>query len=94
MSPEQFCYWLQGFAELTDDAPTSMQWSQIKDHLDLVFNKVTPKKKNVITEKMIDEVFGKPVVNPFDRPDVYCAPEVDDDRRLVPRRSPTGDRIC
>lgn len=43
MSPENFAYWLQGFIELTKgQAPDLAQWKAIKEHLDLVFNKVTP----------------------------------------------------
>lgn len=43
MTPEQFTYWLQGFVELTNTKTISeQQWQAIKDHLSLVFNKVTP----------------------------------------------------
>lgn len=43
MTPEQFTYWLQGFAELNPDTPpNATQWKQIQDHLNLVFKKVTP----------------------------------------------------
>jgi hypothetical protein len=42
MSPEQFCYWLQGFAELNDAPPTPAQWLSIVKHIQLVFHKVTP----------------------------------------------------
>lgn len=44
MTPEQFCYWLQGFAEprLGAGAPTTQQWAIITEHLNTVFNKVTP----------------------------------------------------
>lgn len=43
MSPEQFAYWLQGFAELCpEDRPSAAQWQAIKDHLNTVFVKVTP----------------------------------------------------
>lgn len=42
MTPEQFCYWLQGFGELTNDAPSPEQWKAIKEHLQTVFHKVTP----------------------------------------------------
>lgn len=42
MTPEQFTYWLQGFAELTPDAPSAAQWQAIRDHLALVFEKKTP----------------------------------------------------
>lgn len=43
MTPEQFAYWLQGFAELNPNTPpNATQWKQIQDHLNLVFKKVTP----------------------------------------------------
>lgn len=42
MTSEQFAYWLQGFAELNPNAPTSEQWQAIRDHLALVFEKKTP----------------------------------------------------
>jgi hypothetical protein len=41
MTSENFCYWLQGFAELSSSQPTAAQWDIIKEHLGLVFNKVT-----------------------------------------------------
>ncbi len=47
MTPEQFCYWLQGFAEITSasNVPTAEQWKIINDHLQTVFKKVTPEYK-------------------------------------------------
>jgi len=42
MDATQFACWLQGFAELTDKAPTAEQWKSIREHLQLVFTKVTP----------------------------------------------------
>lgn len=42
MTPEQFTYWLQGYAELTDEVPTAEQWQSIREHLATVFTKVTP----------------------------------------------------
>jgi hypothetical protein len=43
MSPEQFAYWLQGFAELTEGTPpTPEQWKSINEHLQTVFVKLTP----------------------------------------------------
>jgi hypothetical protein len=42
MTAEQFAYWMQGFVELHGEPPTAEQWAAIKDHLGLVFNKVTP----------------------------------------------------
>lgn len=50
MTSEQFCYWLQGFFEISNGdvkgiAPEKAQI--IQDHLDLVFNKVTPDRKGI-----------------------------------------------
>ena len=42
MTPKQFTYWLQGYAELNDAPPNAEQWKSIREHLALVFNKVTP----------------------------------------------------
>ena len=44
MSANDFAHWLQGFAELNDEPPTEQQWLAIKDHLALVFAKVTPQR--------------------------------------------------
>ena len=43
MTPEQFAYWLQGFFEISGDySLDDKKVNIIKDHLKLVFNKVTP----------------------------------------------------
>lgn len=46
MTPENFCYWLQGYFELTGitglNGITPVQVNIIIDHLNLVFNKQTP----------------------------------------------------
>ncbi len=42
MTPEQFTYWLQGYAELNPTPPTIEQWQSIRENLAMVFNKVTP----------------------------------------------------
>lgn len=42
MTPEQFCYWLQGYTEVHGGTPTEQQWRVIKDHLQEVFHKKTP----------------------------------------------------
>lgn len=43
MTPEQFCYWMQGFVELGgNNLPTPEQWKSIGEHLQQVFNKKTP----------------------------------------------------
>lgn len=58
MTPENFCYWLQGFFEI-NGAKSIENWNkslsceqvnEIKNHLDLVFNKVTPTSENNICE--------------------------------------------
>ena len=46
MTPEQFCYWLQGRVEiLPEQSMTPEEIVIVKDHLDLVFNKLTPMYK-------------------------------------------------
>jgi hypothetical protein len=43
MTPEQFCYWLQGYIEITNPVHVNSEdLKKIKDHLTTVFNKVTP----------------------------------------------------
>jgi hypothetical protein len=47
MTPEQFAYWLNGFAELNPsmEQPSPEQWRSIAEHLKTVFVKVTPEFK-------------------------------------------------
>lgn len=47
MTPEQFCYWLQGYFELKKtidhrEGATQETMKMIEDHLQTVFHKVTP----------------------------------------------------
>jgi hypothetical protein len=43
MTPQDFCYWLKGYFEINGEAKITPKQAQIiKDHLDLVFEKVTP----------------------------------------------------
>lgn len=43
MTPSDFCFWLTGFYELQNPKQlTELQTKIIKDHLDLVFHKITP----------------------------------------------------
>jgi predicted ATPase len=42
MTPEQFVYWFQGFAELNEEPPNAAQWKLIREHVDTVFFKITP----------------------------------------------------
>lgn len=42
MTAEQFAYWFQGFAELSETPPTQAQWDSMREHVATVFKKVTP----------------------------------------------------
>lgn len=43
MTPQDFCYWLQGFFEMTEtDSLSPVQTEILRDHLKLVFEKKTP----------------------------------------------------
>lgn len=70
MSPEQFTYWLKGFFEISDTNNLSEKQVQIiRDHLDLVFNKVTPDRVEIQTTKnVLDSLYKKPL----SREDLYC----------------------
>jgi len=47
MSEEQFVYWLQGFFEIQNPSTINEKQTEIiKDHLSLVFNKITPNRYN------------------------------------------------
>ena len=50
MQPQDFCYWLKGFIELTDGQtrPSETQWECIRQHLDLVFDKQTPTPDQIV----------------------------------------------
>jgi hypothetical protein len=43
MTPDNFCYWLQGYFEISGNTElTQIQAQDIKNHLQLVFRKETP----------------------------------------------------
>ena len=42
MTPEQFCYWLQGKLESTQSSISQQEANMIRDHLNTVFKKETP----------------------------------------------------
>lgn len=57
MNEQTFCYWLQGFIELSDtDTISEKQWLVIKDHLKLVFDKKTPYR----SDKDFGHLFDRP----------------------------------
>lgn len=66
MTDREFCFWLQGFVELNGDLPTKEQWKSIKEHLQLVFTKVTSKVET--RESFIDKIKDIPQIPPYDFP--------------------------
>ena len=51
MTPEQFTYWLQGFVEINNPETFDKKQTQIlKDHLNLVFDKITPDRNKEETD--------------------------------------------
>ncbi len=51
MSEKNFCYWLQGFFEMTEaDMLSKKQVLMIKEHLNLVFTKVTGDDKKQLRD--------------------------------------------
>lgn len=87
MTPENFCYWLQGLFELTDSDTLSTQQIQIiKNHLQLVFTKVTPDIE--LEDVELDEADDlgsrlKKMMEDFEKQDVKVAP-VDSDHWVYP----------
>jgi hypothetical protein len=77
MTPENFCYWLQGFFELENPAALSVQQvQQIKDHLQLVFRKETPTYISV-DEEIRKMKAAKTSYWPVEKPEleeVFCSP--------------------
>lgn len=56
MTPESFTYWLQGFFEISDAKKLDEKQVQIiKDHLSLIFNKVTPDRTEVPSRDLSKE---------------------------------------
>lgn len=59
MSPESFTYWLRGYFEISDSNNLSPQQVQIiRDHLALVFKKVTP-DRNILSDKRGEVDWGE-----------------------------------
>lgn len=62
MNAEQFAYWLQGSVELSEwKQPTPEQWKSICEHLQTVFNKVTP---SVFNPVLPQPFMPSPVIGP------------------------------
>lgn len=67
MTTENFTYWLKGFFEISDSNNlTEKQVQIIKDHLDLVFNKVTPDRAHKEGKEIkIEKEISNKEVNPW-----------------------------
>ena len=69
MTPKNFCYWLNGYLELRqnqNEPLTGSQASIIKEHLQLVFKKVTPNIDNTLLCKSLNDFApGKYSLNQF-----------------------------
>lgn len=72
MNSTEFTYWLQGFFEISDAKKLDEKQVQIiKDHLALVFNKVTP-NRNEIPKKEWPQ--GSTLEGfEFNPPNLYCS---------------------
>lgn len=68
MTAQEFAYWLQGYAELNGKAPDEEQWGVIRDHLGLVFQKVTPPFR-AVGERGVVLAPATRGISPFD---VFC----------------------
>jgi len=78
MSPQEFCYWLQGYFEIVGtNAPTKSlnpeQVQVIKDYLILVFTKVTP-SININPFPPLPNTFPNttPLIAPNNPPCITC----------------------
>lgn len=80
MTPENFCYWLQGLLEVGNPEQLNKeQLEMIKEHLNLVFKKETRKTNFNLTE--LSKFFDKPAIerpyvpdhlNPWKNPTIIC----------------------
>ena len=72
MTPEAFAYWLQGYMEVQNPKEINKTQTQIiKDHLALVFNKVTPDRtdrENVRENDEIDDLLNEFPEHSIDEP--------------------------
>lgn len=80
MTPEQFCYWLQGFAELQASgdfdlmAPDEDQWEMIVEHLQTVFDKVTNGVLGRSTSDFMKPLpYIPPTAVPYSQPSSTCS---------------------
>lgn len=100
MTTEQFTYWLQGFFEISDTKTLNAKQVQIiKDHLALVFDKVTPdRNKQEIINKLPDGFILNPtsgLLDDFNSSPKLCdsALDLDDEKsNLFCAKSPESEK--
>jgi hypothetical protein len=74
MTADQFVFWLQGLFELSDTKTLdARQVTIIKEHLDLVFGKVTPEHKdNGEFMRELEKAGFKNAILDLQEPKKYC----------------------
>lgn len=61
MTSNDYAFWLRGYVEITNGQyPDPTQWQIIKDHLDLVFEKVTPDRHTTLPNRDSDDSVNWP----------------------------------
>lgn len=89
MSASHFVAWLQGYIEISGgDGIDQDRWKMIKEHLQLVFEKVTPELGELdppCEDQVINDIvdawkkkketrpWSNPIPNPWDAPRVICS---------------------
>lgn len=73
MTPEQFCYWLQGAFETMDEGRGLSSFDHtVRDHLKTVFDKKTPEYHMPPMRVPEIEHYPKPLENPITHPNIIC----------------------
>ena len=73
LKPEQFVYWLQGFCEINGAPPNAEQWTIIKEHLELCFDKITVNEfLRQSPRPFIPEPFDGLNIQPYKTPVMFC----------------------
>lgn len=71
--PRAFAYWLQGYTEICGERPTEAQWAMIKEHLQLVFTKVTGPQPGNPFQPPFGSLGDSGPVHPNPLEQTYCA---------------------
>ena len=78
MTPQDFCYWLNGYFDLSDGQTLSpRQVEVIKGHLSLVFDKQKPSLKDLIEKELTPESVLDKMPLPWRNPHKRVFPEYD-----------------